>query len=563
MAINGKKPSKTETTKHLNWMGGNSWDINNPILRLRVAASSCFFGEPMYYHDPKAPKRKATTTSHAYKATLSAAQVNHLRDTLNAVEPQDWRGLKPAQLLEKAIDAALAFNPEETLKEAVRLRNEDNIRTTPQVILVRAAHSPSVKGTGLVRRYAPQIVRRGDEPSTGLAYHFGTYGTTVPIPMSLRRAWKDYLEKSSEYVLSKYRMESRMVKTVDVVNLTHAYSPAIDKLMKGELKLGEDNQTWESIISSEGSTPEAWTKALDVMGHMALLRNLRNLLQKGVPQDLFCEKLIKGAPTGKQLPFRYLSAYDAVKNANDIPSTVNKAKVLDAIEEALHASMHSQFHFKGRVMSLVDNSGSAHGTFTSQWGSTTVAKIGNLTGVLTAMMSDDGHVGVFGDRLDTMAIRKKSSVFDIVDKVNSIGKGIGQGTENGIWLFWDKAIRNKEHWDTVFVYSDMQAGHGGLYGTSTTAYKDYLFPDTYRSIDVPKLINKYRREVNPNVKVFLVQIAGYQDTIVPEFYDKTWIIGGWGDGIFKFAQESISMYEQKNLQVQSVEPVNQQTPVGG
>jgi hypothetical protein len=32
---------------HLNWMGGRSWDINNPLTRLRVAASSCFFGEPM------------------------------------------------------------------------------------------------------------------------------------------------------------------------------------------------------------------------------------------------------------------------------------------------------------------------------------------------------------------------------------------------------------------------------------------------------------------------------------------------------------------------------------
>ena len=43
---------------HLNWMGGRSWDITNPLTRLRVAASSCFFGEPMYYHDAKDAPRK-------------------------------------------------------------------------------------------------------------------------------------------------------------------------------------------------------------------------------------------------------------------------------------------------------------------------------------------------------------------------------------------------------------------------------------------------------------------------------------------------------------------------
>jgi hypothetical protein len=86
----------------------------------------------------------------------------------------------------------------------------------------------------------------------------------------------------------------------------------------------------------------------------------------------------------------------------------------------------------------------------------------------------------------------------------------------------------------------MQAGHGGLYGTDASQYKDYIFPDrrkTNRYIDVAKLIKTYREKVNPNVKVFLVQVAGYKDTLVPEFYDKTYILGGWGDGLLRFAKE--------------------------
>lgn len=41
--------------------------------------------------------------------------------------------------------------------------------------------------------------------------------------------------------------------------------------------------------------------------------------------------------------------------------------------------------------------------------------------------------------------------------------------------------------------------------------------------------------MNPNVLVYLVQVAGYKDTIVPEVYNKTFILGGWGDGILRYA----------------------------
>jgi hypothetical protein len=41
------------------------------------------------------------------------------------------------------------------------------------------------------------------------------------------------------------------------------------------------------------------------------------------------------------------------------------------------------------------------------------------------------------------------------------------------------------------------------------------------------------------VNVFLVQIAGYQDTIVPEFYKRIYILGGWGPGLLSFASSMI------------------------
>jgi hypothetical protein len=524
--------SKAEKT-HLNWMGGKSFDIQDPLLQLRVAASSCFFGEPQFYHQDPDDTRKVRAPRHdissARASKLQGADLARLRESLGALDPLEWRSKTPAELIESVVDDALAHDAEATLKEAVRLRNQENMRTTPQVILVRAAHHKAVKGTGLVRKYAPEIIRRADEPSVGLAYHIFRFGEKTPIPNSLKKAWSDAFGRFKEYDLAKYRMSDRDVKTVDVVNLVHPKGEAVSKLVKNELKTTD--LTWESIISKEGSTTETWTKALDVMGHMAMLKNLRNLVEKGVPLDLFVEKLLAGAPKGKQLPFRYFSAYRALKETGKAPG-----RLLEATEECLKLSLGNLPKLDGRVMSLADNSGSAKGATTSSMGSMSMASIANLTGILAAMRADEGHLGVFGDLLRTIQVTANDSIFKKLEEAEKLGQHDPGGTENGIWLFWEKAIREKQHWDHVFVFSDMQAGHGGLYGTDSGAYRDFQWSDK-KHIDVGKLINAYRAKVNPNVNVFLVQVAGYKDTLLPEFYARTYILGGWGEGLLRFAAE--------------------------
>ena len=536
MQINQTKP-KGATPDHLNFMGGHSWDVRDPIHLLRMAAASCFFGEPQYYVEASSTKRaRPAARSYGYRSPYSEPpHRSHLNAMLESLDPTEWRGLGAKERMESAIDSALAYDIEKTLQVAADLRNLDNIRTTPQVILVRAANFKGAKGTGLVVKWAPQIIGRADEPSVQLAYQLATYGK--PIPNQLKKAWSNFLSAESAYSLGKYRMESRTVKTVDVANISHPGSPVVNDLVRGTLATPE---TWETKVSAGGS----WEDAFGSMAHMALLRNLRNLIQKSnVDQGAIAAKLLAGAPFGKQLPFRYWSAYQSVKDHGVKPV------LLEAIEDSLRQSC-SRLAFPGRVMSLCDNSGSAWGALTSEWGSVHVAEIANLTAVLTAFASEHGEVGVFGDRLETFTVSHRSSVFDALEKANRLGGGGGYGgvggaTENGIWLFWDAAIRNKTAYDAVFVYSDMQAGHGGLYGVDPRSYRDYAWPSSPRHIDVPKLINKYRATVNPNVQVFLVQVAGYQDTIVPDHYRNTHILGGWSDGILRYAQEFLNPPQQQ------------------
>lgn len=519
--------SKNKAVTHENFMGENSYDINNPILRLRLIAASCYFKEPKYYD--------VNSNNELYEGLSSKVNSNsenfeYLFSLLN--DNEEYFNIKGENSLrhslEKAIDDALDFNVEMTLKEAVNLRKVENMRTTPQVIMVRAANHPKSKGTNLIRLYAQDIMGRADEATVQMEYQLSIFGK--PIPNSLKKAWKKQIENLTEYQVNKYKLAGKKIKLLDVVNMVHAYSEPIDKLMKGNLKLSVDD-TWEALISKTGSNNQNWTKAIELMSHTALLKNLRNFKMNNVDMEKVYEKLIATAKFSKMMPFHYYMAYLAL-NKDGLCDAMDKRE----ISKALEISMDELPTFQGKVISLCDNSGSAHGAHTSEFGSTTVAHIANLSAILTAKNSEEGYVGVFGDKLKIIRVKKEDNVFDVMDEVTKIAQTIGQSTENGIWLFFEEALRNKDVYSNIFVYSDMQAGHGRLYGINPSSYSEYKWNKS-QYIDVPKLIKKYRKSVNSDALFFLVQVAGYGDTLVPEIYKNTYIIGGWSAQILRFANK--------------------------
>jgi hypothetical protein len=531
--FNTKSPKLSQSTlasgAHRNFMDGASYDVNDPLVRLRMVAASCFFGEPMYYHRDAADRRPVRSRG---AGVLSNAELSHLNAMLGALDPREQRSMSPSQVVETAIDAALNHDAEATLEEAVRLRNEDHVRTTPQVILVRAAHHPKVRGSSLLGVYAQQILKRADEPAVALAYQLERYGR--PIPNALKRAFRARLNRASAYELAKYTLSNKSAKTVDVVRLVHPKGDAVTKLVKGALS--NENATWEAIISKEGSTTQSWTKAAAVMGHLALLRNLRNFLTHDVSANAFVPRLVDSAAGSQVMPFRYASAYFALAGLGGHRAI---GRVKDALATCLDLSLGDMPRLSGRVVSLADNSGSAQGTTTSSMGSMKMSTIGNLSSILAARLGDEGSVGVFGDTLEWLTLRRQENVFSALARAEAMARNIGGSTENGIWLFFDRAIRERQHVDHLFVYSDMQAGHGGLYGTNAQAYANYTVRGHY--IDVAKLVREYRRQVNPKVMVYLVQIAGYPDTLVPDTYDRTFILGGWGEGLLRYAARMASL----------------------
>jgi len=205
---------------------------------------------------------------------------------------------------------------------------------------------------------------------------------------------------------------------------------------------------------------------------------------------------------------------------------------------------------KGKTLSCVDNSSSCTSSTPSLRSKMKRSTIGNLSGIITAMQSDEeGYIGIFGDNYKEYPVSKRNGVLTQLKEVERLAYDIGGGTEAGLWIGLDRAIEKNTHYDNIFIYSDMQAGHGGLYGRSGDITK-YKTAGAYygQHFDVAKMVEAYRRKVNPKVNVFMVQIAGYENVAMPEYGYRTNILSGWTGKEVVFAKEMNEFWDMKDAQ---------------
>lgn len=521
-----------------NFMSGDSYKIN-PLDTLKMIAASSIFMEPSYYRDSKSSK------SYLYRIDPLVAE--------HSVIPDEYSNLTTDEIFERAIDAALDYDFEGTLQLAVDLREVYNMRLNPQVIMVRASKNShrnefSRKNPGKFDMYNRRVMARADEPMTQTAYYlYKNNGKKNDIPSIIKRSWAKRLSILSPYQVAKYK--NHEIGMINAVRICHAHSNVINELMRtGTVSVSDDSKTWENL-RSEG---KSWIDIFNTvdMGHMALLRNLRGVFTEVNDID-FCkkylDKLINGVIHGHQFPFRYYSAYNIIKSNFDVH---HRSMILKALESCMNESLKNMPHLKGTTMCLSDNSGSAWGSIPSEYGTVRIAEIDNLSSVIAASLSDNGYVGKFGDTIIEHAVTD-SSILDQASKISeSRDDDVGGGTEGGIWEFFINAIRKKIWYDNIFIFSDQQAGHGGLYGTSSQMlqYKnDYGCAHSYYGMDminVFKLILDYRKSVNPKVNVFSIQTAGYDNAVIPEYAYRTCILTGWTGKEVLFASEMIRQWDE-------------------
>ena len=543
--VNNQRALENESNRlHLkeaviNFDGGVSYKLN-PIETLKIVSTSSIFGEPAYYREGGLPSKRDTKGIFGVTAYSGYGMV-----FLDDVVEQTLFGSSicevenTAKLMEKIIDDALEYDFEETLKFACELRHDYFMRLNPQVIMVRAAMHPARKKftsthpAGAFREYEKKVMYRADDPLCQMAYYNYIAGGKSKMPSVLKRSCADKLSSLEAYQLNKYK--NAEIGMIDGIRLCHASSPEINQLMHGELVVADNEQTWEKLRVAG----ETWHTILSSirLGHMALLRNLRGIAMefKSTAEDLrllsnVLNHLKSGVANGKQFPYRYYSAYKAIDGCASIDGAI-KTLMKDALHECMMLSIKAMPTIPGNVVCCSDNSGSAWGAFTSEYGSMTVAIIGNLSSLITAMLGDYGEVVVFGDTYATYHVSKTRNIFEQLEEINELGKTVGSGTEGGLWEFMCEAILGSKHIDSLFVYSDQQAGFGGLYTSeNSNRYKEfskYLSKGYNKYFNFFAICNAYREKVNKKLNMFSIQTAGYDNMIVPAMAYRTAILSGW------------------------------------
>jgi len=522
------KINKLGETSVENFMGGNSYTLS-PLNTLKIVAASSIFGEPQYYRDGVDASKTIRNAMTVEEYSIFSALVKDKKSV--------------ADVFTEAIDNALTYDFGKTLELALELRTEYFMRLNPSVIFVRASIHPgraeyNTNNPGKMKEIGKSIALRPDDLTNQFEYYMFINGSKNGLSSIVKRTWAEKLQEYSRYQLNKYKGK----RLIDLVRLSHANSEDINELMTtGTIEVTDTEQTWESLRSA-GKT---WSEILDTIKipHMALLRNIRGIFTEISDRDVAVKVLTQlkaGVRGGKQFPFRYWSAFKANQNS-DIH---NKTLVLDTLEECIDLAVDNMPRIPGKVACLSDNSGSAWGSFNSEYGTVTVAEIANLSSLITAQTADEGYVGVFGDRLSLQGVSKRNGLLSQLAETSSRGKAQGGGTENGIWLFWDDAIKNKKHYDTVFIYSDMQAGTGNLYGVNSSDYSKYVHKRGGSYIDVLALVEKYRATVNPKVNVFTVQVAGYDNSVLPAELYRGAILTGWTGKEPQYAKAIIDTWNE-------------------
>lgn len=246
--------------------------------------------------------------------------------------------------------------PEEVAKLAIEARDRMYLRHVPLFLLRELARTKPA----IARPALTHVIQRADEMGEFLALYWKDRKPgdrkRPPIAPSIKRALADAFPKFNAYQLAKYNRDST-VKLRDVMFLCHPkpkdqeQAEVWKQLVDGTLPAPD---TWEVELSAGKDKKETFERLIreNKLGGLALLRNLRNMVQEGVDESLLRDRLEKGA--NKALPFRYIAA------AKYAP------RLEDSIEKGMLESLVNVPKLNGRSLLLIDVSGSMTGQLSSK-----------------------------------------------------------------------------------------------------------------------------------------------------------------------------------------------------
>ena len=370
--------------------GAKAVPPRNPLHELRRAVSACLLWEDQFYEDG---------VTIADRITALVAQCDP-----------------------KAV-AALA----------VEARSDMNLRHVPLQLLVGLAKSGHAAAPGVDGYDA--ILKRADEPGELVSLYWK--GGRKPLPAAMKRGIAKAFGKFDAYQLGKYNRDRAAVKLRDLLRMVHPV-PADEA----------QAALWKSVIDDTLAAPDTWEVALSGgadkrqtferllreggLGYLALLRNLRGMVEVGVDTGLIRGAILARKGARDVLPFRYVAAARAAPQFEP------------CLDEALCAAVEALPVLPGKTLVLVDVSGSMNDKLSAKSDMTRM----DAAAALASVIHGDLRVFSFSNALVEVPPRRGMSGVDAVRRSQPHG---------GTLLGQAVARLNHEPHDRLIVITDEQS----------------------------------------------------------------------------------------------------------
>lgn len=335
-------------------------------------------------------KNKSTTFTHEGGKSSVLTPARELRRTVMA------NMLFEDSFYESGVDAAVRIcalikkvSFDEAAQIAIDAREKMKVRHAPLLVVRELLRNHSGRKVGDL---IYQVIQRPDEMAELLALYWKE-NPNAPLSAQLKIGLARAFGKFNEYQLAKWNKEAA-VRLRDVLFLSHA-KPRLrgkgEKFTKEDRKLlsignrisarpfglGEDEILYGKVAHNQLETPDTWEVQLSTfagndaekrafkratferlikgrkLGAMALLRNLRGMIEAGVDEDVIRAGL-SDMNAERVLPFRFISA------AKYAP------RLEDALEAAMFRCLAEVPNLGGKTALLIDHSGSMGGLISAR-----------------------------------------------------------------------------------------------------------------------------------------------------------------------------------------------------
>lgn len=414
-------------------------------------------------------------------------------------------------------------DPEFVAALANYARGELGLRSNSTALVAHLFYSDALeKARDLVFATARAVWQRGDDHLETLAY---VKAMGWKMRNALKKAIAERLNELPPGLLLKYKRAKRTVSQKLAIRLTHPYpkdeersllfqyvtkgSRASEEAKRLVREVMEDRPTWERIVSSKGSTPEAWIEALPHLNGLSLIRNLNNLHKHGLLMDERVRAVVEDkfslSDSWKIFPFQYYSALK-MGEKEEWPYWVRAL-----LEKALDGSA-LETRLKGETLFLLDVSGSMYYSISKNSSLYMVEAAAVLAATMVKKLG--GELWTFHDRAQDYTNQIHLSTYNLVRKMVKEGRG-------GTYL--EEAIRKavlERNWSgrRVIIITDEQ-----VHDSPWRALRQWIRSGEDRVAHV-------------------VNVAGYLPTAFPE--ENIAKVGGWSDKVITLI-EALEVGEER------------------